>query len=85
MKPLIVLPCLALVAAFGSASSAPAHGPVPASAAGVATPHPASAASAACPARAASAAVFRRNTSKVRHTVDDGDPCADPHSPPGDR
>jgi hypothetical protein len=39
---------------------------------------PASAASAACPARSAPT----RITSKARHTIDDGDPCADPHSPP---
>ena len=42
---------------------------------------PAAAASAACPARPAPSLVHRA-TSKARHTVDDGDPCADPHSPP---
>jgi hypothetical protein len=42
---------------------------------------PAAAASAACPARSAPSLADRRATSKARHTVDDGDPCADPHSP----
>jgi len=43
---------------------------------------PAAAAPAACPARSAPSLADRRATSKARHTVDDGDPCADPHSPP---
>jgi hypothetical protein len=43
---------------------------------------PAAAASAACPGRSAPSLADRRATSKARHTVDDGDPCADPHSPP---
>jgi len=42
---------------------------------------PALAASAACPGRSAPSLADRRVTSKARHTVDDGDPCADPHGP----
>jgi len=43
---------------------------------------PALAASAGCPGRSAPSLADHRATSKARHTVDDGDPCADPHGPP---
>jgi len=55
------------------ASAAACGAPVPASgaASGVAAPRPASA---ACPARAESAGL---RTSKLRHALDEDDPCAD--------
>ena len=42
-------------------------------------------AQAGCPAHAASASLSNKRTSKARHTIMDGDPCADPHSAPGER
>jgi len=65
-----------IAAAAPPASSEPSRG---------AASGPAAAASAACPGRSAPSLADRRATSKARHTVEDGDPCADPHSPPARR
>jgi len=73
MKTRLLAIALFLPPVLAAAASTASAGPSPASASA-----PVSAASAACPARSAPT----RITSKARHTIDDGDPCADPHSPP---
>jgi hypothetical protein len=83
--------CLLALALSALPLAALANDPAPRPAASAAAAMPASqaaasgaaaAASVACPGRSAPSLVTHRITSKARHTVDDGDPCADPHSPP---
>ena len=95
MKPTLIVLCLGLAAASAGscAGTDPTGAPTPVRAgsapvdAGASVPARATrAASAACARTMASAPGFgHKVTSKVRHTFEDGDPCADPHSPPASR
>jgi len=73
--------CLIALALSLPPLMAAAAPPASAQASRAAASGPAAAASAACPGRSAPSLADHRATSKARHTVDDGDPCADPHSP----
>ncbi|MCK9684570.1 hypothetical protein [Scleromatobacter humisilvae] len=79
MKRHACLFALALAATSVNALAMPPDGHAAAASAASAA---SAAASSACPGRPAPSLATHRVTSKARHTIDDADPCADPHSPP---
>ena len=81
LRPALAVAALSIAAACAVATPVPAPMPAASSAAGA----PLAAASAACPDRKRIPPTPGRATSKSRHVVMDGDPCADPHSAPGQR